>query len=96
MKKKTIAAISVAALAATTLALPVAAAGNTDNPVQLADKKACGAKKGGACGAKAGACGAKAGACGAKAGACGAKAGACGAKAGAKAGACGAKKCGAK
>lgn len=87
MKKKTIAMISVAALAATTIALPAAAAGSSDNPVQIAG--ACGAKKCGACGAK------KCGACGAKkCGACGAKkCGACGAK---KCGACGAKKCGAK
>ena len=86
MKKKTIAMISVAALAATTIALPVAAAGSADNPLQIADKKGCGAK---GCGAK------KCGACGAKkCGACGAKkCGACGAK---KCGACGAKKCGAK
>ncbi len=86
MKKKTIAMISVAALAATTIALPAAAAGSADNPVQIAG---CGAKKCCACGAK------KCGACGAKkCGACGAKkCGACGAK---KCGACGAKKCGAK
>ena len=89
MKKKTIAMISVAALAATTIALPAAAAGSADNPVQIAGCGACGAKKCGACGAK------KCGACGAKkCGACGAKkCGACGAK---KCGACGAKKCGAK
>ena len=57
MKKKTIAMISVAALAATTIALPAAAAGSADNPLQIADKNGCGAKKCGACGAKK--CGAK-------------------------------------
>ena len=52
LKKKTVIALSVAALAASTAALPAAAA-STDNPVQIAGCGACGAKKGcGACGAK--------------------------------------------
>jgi hypothetical protein len=81
LRKKTVVALSVAALAASTAALPAAAAGSVDQPVQLAGCGACKAKKGcGACGAKKGC-----GACGAKKGC-----GACGAKKGC--GACGAKK----
>jgi hypothetical protein len=84
LKKKTVIALSVAALAATTVALPAAAAG-TNQPVQLAGCGACKAKKAGcgACGAKKAGCGA----CSAKKAGCGA----CGAKK-AGCGACGAKK----
>ena len=71
LKKKTVVALSVAALAASTAALPVAAAGSVDQPVQLAACGACKAKKKAGCGAaKCGACKAKCGACKAK---CGAK-----------------------
>ncbi len=55
LRKKTIAAISVAALAATTIALPAAAAGSADTPIQLAACSPCSAKKGcGPCSAKKG------------------------------------------
>lgn len=55
LRKKTIAAISVAALAATTIALPAAAAGPADTPIQLAACSPCSAKKGcGPCSAKKG------------------------------------------
>ena len=81
MIKKTVAVISVAALAAGAVALPAAAA--SDTPIQVAGCAAkCGAKKCGACGAAK--CGAK------KCGACGASMSKCGAKK------CGAKKCGAQ
>jgi len=61
LKKRTVVALSVAALAASTAALPAAAARSADQPVQIA---ACGAKKAG-CGAKKAGCGAKKAGCGA-------------------------------
>jgi hypothetical protein len=73
--RKTVAALSVAALAATTIALPAAAAG--DRPVQLAacsPKKACNpcaAKKAcNPCAPKANPCAAKANPCAAKGNPC--------------------------
>lgn len=91
LRKKTIAAISVAALAASTVALPVAAAGPSDTPTQIAACKAgcggCSAKKAGC-----GGCSAKKAGCGAG---CGAKKAGCGAGCGAKKAGCGAG-CGAK
>ena len=79
--RKTVAALSVAALAATTIALPAAAANGSDQPVQLA---ACGAKKGcNPCAAKKGCnpCAAKKGnPCAAKANPCAAKGNPCAAK----------------
>jgi hypothetical protein len=78
--RKTVAALSVAALAATTVALPAAAA-NGDQPVQVA---ACGATKASCnpCAAKKAAnpCAAKANPCAAKSNPCAAKANPCSAK----------------
>ncbi len=75
LNKKTVIAISVAAFAATTTALPAAAAGisSGDTPVQIAGCNPCKAKKGcNPCGAKKGCnpCKAKKGCnpCGAKKG----------------------------
>jgi hypothetical protein len=78
--RKTVAALSVAALAATTFALPAAAANSSDQPIQLA---ACGAKKGcNPCAAKKGCnpCAAKANPCAAKGNPCAAKSNPCAAK----------------
>ena len=61
LKRKTVAAISVAALAATTIALPAAVA-NAAAPVQLAGCNPCAGKKCGAAKAKCGAAAAKCGA----------------------------------
>ena len=71
LKRKTIAAISVAALAATTVALPAAVA-NADTPVQLAACNPCAGKK---CGAAKAKCGGKSpcNPCGATKAKCGAK-----------------------
>ena len=68
LKRKTVAAISVAALAATTIALPAAVA-NAAAPVQLAGCNPCAGKKCGAAKAKCGAAKAKCGAAAAKCGA---------------------------